>query len=132
MVHQLYSSISSTGRSHGCVGELLTFTCTTNGAWIRWKLAVGTQPYKEQSTFTSNDKINSVKINSALEDITAILSEIHANMTSEEANFTSVIFIKLNNNTLPGYIACSSSTDNATLQYGIAGKYMAYAACMKI
>ena len=122
MVHQLYSSISTAGRTHGCVGELLTFTCTTSGAWMKWKLAAGTKTNEEQLEFINTDMVNKVVTNSALEDITAILLEIHANNISSEVNFTSVIFIKLTNNTLPGNITCSSSTDNATLQYGIAGK----------
>ena len=87
---------------------------------MKWKLAAGTQTYEEQ--FIHTDTVNKVVTNSALEDITAILLDIHAKNISSEVNFTSVIFIKLTNNTLPGNITCSSSTANATLQYGIAGK----------
>ena len=89
---------------------------------MKWKLAAGTQTNEEQLEFINTDMVNKVVTNSALEDITAILLEIHANNISSEVNFTSVIFIKLTNNTLPGNITCSSSTDNATFQYGIAGK----------
>ena len=88
---------------------------------MEWKLAVGMQTYQEQFLYT--DEVNKVLTDSSLEDITAILLEIHVNMTSGEGTFTSVIFIKLTNNTMPGNITCSSRTDNATLHYGIAGKY---------
>lgn len=88
---------------------------------MEWKLRAGTQTYYCKR-FLYMDEVNKVLQDS---DITAILLEIYADKTYKEANFTSVIFIKLTNNTLPGNITCSSSTENATLQYGIAGKYMA-------
>ena len=125
MVHQLYSSISTVGRTHGCVGELLTFTCATSGAWMEWKVAVGILSFR----FISSDSVNKVWTNA---DITAILLEIYDNGTPEERNFTSVIFIKLTNNTLPSNITCSSSKDIVTLNYNIAGKYGQLFCCIII
>ena len=117
MVHQLYSSISTVGRTHGCVGELLTFTCATSGAWMEWKVAVGMLSFR----FIESNSVNKVLTNT---DITAILLEIYENGTPGERNFMSVIFIKLTNDTLPSNIICSSSTEMVALKYSIAGKFV--------
>ena len=91
-----------------------------SGAWMGWVVAARTQTYCCGEWFLHKDGVNKVLSDSTFEDITAILLEIYTDKTSKEANFTSVIFIKL-----PGNITFSSSTDNATLQCGIAGKYTA-------
>ena len=124
MFHQLYSSTSFAGRTHGCVGELLTFTCTTSGKWMRWEIRPLEQTNHEplQFIFLQSDKINKVLSDSTFNDITAVLLENY-NISSTKANFTSVIFINLTKSSLPGNITCSSNKDNATrtLQYSIAG-----------
>ena len=97
--------------------ELLTFTCATSGAWMEWKVAVGMLSFR----FIESNSVNKVLTNA---DITAILLEIYENGTPGERNFTSVIFIKLTNDTLPSNITYSSSTEMVALKYSIAGKFV--------
>lgn len=92
---------------------------------MKWILQVGNQTKLELDHFIHIDPINRVVTDSSHEDITAILVDIQKiNNTSNETKFTSVMFTTLSNNTLPGNIniTCSSNTDNITHQYGIAGK----------
>lgn len=128
MFHQLYSSTSIAGRTHGCVGELLTFTCSTSGNLIMWEITPIARANHEPLLFrfSRSDPVNKVLSNSRFDDATAILLENY-NISSSESKFTSVVFIKLTNNSLPGNITCKSKNDNATrtLQYSIAGKWYA-------
>lgn len=92
---------------------------------MEWILQVGTRTELELDRFIHSDYINRVVTDSSHEDITAILLDIQKiNNSSKETKFTSVMFITLSNNTLPGNIdiTCSSSTNNITLQYSIAGR----------
>ena len=92
---------------------------------MKWILQVGNRSKLELDLFAHSDPINRVVTDSSYEDITAILLDIQKiNNTSKETKFTSVMFTTLSNNTLPGNIniTCSSNTDNITRQYGFAGK----------
>ena len=120
-VHQLYSSTTTSGRTHGCMGELLTFECHTSGESVSWTVAIGTKmPLTYR--FISTDPVNTIISHT---DITAILLETYDGFNPGQKNFTSVIFIKLTNTTLFSNITCSSNAANAqTLNYSIAGKYL--------
>ena len=92
---------------------------------MKWEITHKAQANPEplQFHFIQLDPVNKVLSDSRFDDITAILLENY-NISSSEANFTSVVFIKLTKNSLPGNITCTSTRDNATrtLQYSIAGK----------
>ena len=125
------------GRTHGCVGELLTFTCTTSGRWIKWEITSKAhrnhEAFNLHFLFIQSDPVNMVYSDSTFDNITAILLENY-NISPMETKFTSVIFINLTKNSLPGNITCTSNKDNATrtLQYSIAGKYISINVCTQL
>lgn len=88
------------GRTHGCIGELLTFSCTTSGCWMKWEITHALSKTQRNHKplpflFSQSDDVNKVLSDSTFNDITAILLKNYN--TSTEANFMSAIFINLTN-----------------------------------
>ena len=116
-VHQLYSSVSTTKRTHSCVGELLTFVCDATGLRTEWHVG------ENNIEFDADNDVNEVRTEGK---ITALLLYINNVIGSDNKIFSSVVFIKITNTTEPSNITCSSDTDTFQLFNSIAGKRLCH------
>ena len=119
IVHQLYSSLEITNRTHGCIDELLTLTCNATGRVINWN--VGSVHLR----FDSTNDVDTIMTREGY--ITAfLLKVIDSSGGVLKKNFLSIIFINVmeaaDRRILPNNIICSSDTHNDTFFGSIAGK----------
>ena len=115
-VQHLSSSLDTTGRSHACSGETLTFLCEVTGTMLIWTTD------QNRLIFFDTDRVDTVRVS---QEVRAILLQNNPSIVMGVRRLSSVLLIHVPTHSQLNAIniTCSSDTPPRTMSrsYGIAG-----------
>ena len=114
------ASLESTRRIHPCSGELLVFTCETNGTYLDWKF-----DKVHRAIFFDDQSVDQVQT------VSGQGFQLHSILTGNDAltgtsatrRLNSVLILRLSeSNTESHNITCSSDSETQVVRFRTAGK----------
>ena len=118
-VHELISSLSSTGRRHVCANEPLTFSCEVSGPYLQWMfdsthrtILFGNQRIDTVQTFTDQNIKAILTMNEELGGDSELQRRLRSALLIESHEYT----VADSHN-----ITCSSDRDMEILTFQVAG-----------
>ena len=114
-VHELVSSLSSTGRNHVCNNELLTFSCEVSGPYLSWVI-----DSTHRTILFGHQPIDTVQTVSNIKAILTMNNEIEGG-SELQRRLRSALLIESSQYTNFSNLSCSSEGDIRTLTFREAG-----------
>lgn len=114
-VHELISSLSSTGRRHVCANDLLTFFCEISGPYLSW-VVDGTH----RTILFGDQRVDTVQTVSHAKVILTMNEELEGG-TESQRRLRSALLIDSSQYTEFHNLSCSSDRDTQNLTFREAG-----------
>jgi hypothetical protein len=117
-VHDLISSLSSTGRRHICTNDLLTFFCEISGPYLSWVV-----DSTHRTILFGDQRVDTVQTVAHIKAILTINEEIEGG-TESRRRLRSALLIDCSHTEFRN-LSCSSDRDTQNLTFTEAGKFAA-------